>query len=171
MGPNVDCERGDELPFPYQLLSGLGRAILLVVLLETVPFFLRACAKFTGEPTLSAVESFVQSRYFVFQVVQVFLAPAVVPQVCTLGTDVLEFWVPISSTFYCTYILVRCLQASAWELLQFLELFRHQIKVKRSRTPQASYKQWHNLNVVCWGGIYPVFTNIGVMGESMLRLL
>ncbi|RSL38160.1 hypothetical protein CEP53_015118, partial [Fusarium sp. AF-6] len=151
---------------PAKILSGLGRAILLVVLLETVPFFLRACAKFTGEPTLSAVESFVQTRYFVFQVVQVFLAPSAIPQVIFQPTAVLKFWVPLSSSFYYTYILVQCLQASAWELLQFVELFRHQIKAKSSRTPQDGYKRWHKLNLVRWGGIYPVFTNVGVMAIS-----
>ncbi|KAF4995602.1 hypothetical protein FDECE_12745 [Fusarium decemcellulare] len=147
------------------ILSGLGRAIILVVLLETVPFFLRACARFTGEPTLCAVESFVQKRYFVFQVVQVFLAPSVMPQVIRSPTTVLTFGIPETSDFYYTYILVRCLQASAFELLQFVELFRHQIKSKRSQSPQTCFKRWHKLDVIHWGGIYPVFTNIGVMGE------
>ncbi|KAF4457602.1 DUF221 domain-containing [Fusarium albosuccineum] len=152
------------------ILSGLGRTIVLVVLLETVPFFLRACAKFTGEPTLCAVESFVQKRYFVFQVVQIFLAPSVIPEVIRSPTSVLTFWIPKASDFYYTYILVRCLQASAFELLQFVELFQHHIKSKSSQSPQTCFKRWYKLSMIHWGGIYPVFTNIGVMGPYLAQI-
>ncbi|KAH8686380.1 hypothetical protein BGZ61DRAFT_454397 [Ilyonectria robusta] len=145
------------------IISGLGRAILLWLLLETVPFFLRTCAKFTGSPTLSAVELFVQSRYFVFQVLQIFLAPTLMPDITRDPRSILSINVPRASNLYFTYILVRCFSAGAWELTQLWELFRHQIKGKFSGTPQAGYKRWYDLSVIHWGGVYPVFTNIGVI--------
>lgn len=152
-------------PLTTNIISGLGRAVLLWLLLETVPLFLRACAKFTGVPTLSAVEMFVQSRYFVFQVLQIFLAPTLMPDITRDPSSILTINVPMASNLYFTYILVRCFSAGAWELTQLWQLFRHQIKGKCSGTPQAGYKRWYDLSVIHWGGVYPVFTNIGVIGE------
>jgi calcium permeable stress-gated cation channel len=55
------------------VVTGLLPVVLLAVLMALVPIFCGLLAKFAGEPTQSAVELKVQSWYFVFQVIQVFL--------------------------------------------------------------------------------------------------
>ncbi|KAI9172812.1 hypothetical protein HJFPF1_02326 [Paramyrothecium foliicola] len=163
-----------ELPdFPRIVLSSLGRAVLLIILLEPVPTFLRACGKFTGEPTLRTLESFVQKRYFVFQVIQVFAAPIVIPDPLLLLR--MDTYIPLditskfirSSALYYTYIIVKCLQASAGELIQFAGLYHHYIRSLNSDTLRTRQERWYRLGVVHWGTLYPIFTNIGVI-ESQI---
>jgi calcium permeable stress-gated cation channel len=55
------------------VVTGLLPVVLLAVLMALVPIFCGLLAKFAGEPTQSAVQLKVQSWYFIFQVVQVFL--------------------------------------------------------------------------------------------------
>jgi hypothetical protein len=55
------------------VVTGLLPAVLLAVLMALVPIFCGFLAKKAGEPTLSAIELRVQTWYFAFQVVQVFL--------------------------------------------------------------------------------------------------
>ena len=55
------------------VVTGLLPVVLLAVLMALVPIFCGLLAKFAGEPTQSAIQLKVQSWYFIFQVVQVFL--------------------------------------------------------------------------------------------------
>ena len=55
------------------VVTGLLPVVLLAVLMALVPIFCAFLAKFAGEPTQAAIQLKVQSWYFVFQVVQVFL--------------------------------------------------------------------------------------------------
>lgn len=55
------------------VVTGLLPVVLLAILMALVPIFCGLLAKFAGEPTQSAIQLKVQSWYFAFQVVQVFL--------------------------------------------------------------------------------------------------
>lgn len=59
------------------VVTGLLPVVLLAVLMALVPIFCGLLAKFAGEPTQSAIQLKVQSWYFAFQVVQVFLITTV----------------------------------------------------------------------------------------------
>ncbi len=59
------------------VVTGLLPVVLLAILMALVPIFCGLLAKFAGEPTQAAIQLKVQSWYFAFQVVQVFLITTV----------------------------------------------------------------------------------------------
>ncbi|KAF5547692.1 hypothetical protein FMEXI_5018 [Fusarium mexicanum] len=160
-----------ELPrLAVNAISGLGRALLMWILLEFVPFLMRLCAKLAGVPTLTAVEHFVHKRYIIFQALQIFLGPMIRTRPVTATRSFLDFRflnedVPKASNLYMSYILVRCLSAGATELIQLWQLFLNMVRRKRPGTPRTTYKRLYELDIVHWGSVYPVMTTIGVIGN------
>ncbi|KAF5233300.1 hypothetical protein FANTH_12616 [Fusarium anthophilum] len=157
-----------ELPQPLvNAISGLGRALLMWILLEFVPFLMRVCAKFAGVPTLTGIEHFVHKRYFIFQTLQVFLGPMMRPTPFDFFSDISYFHqqVPDASILYMSYIMVRCLSAGATELIQLWQVSLNMVRRKRPGTPRTTYKRFYELDVVHWGSLYPVMTTVGVIGN------
>ncbi|CVK96737.1 uncharacterized protein FMAN_11067 [Fusarium mangiferae] len=158
-----------ELPqLVVNAISGLGRALLMWALLEFVPFLMRVCAKFAGVPTLTAIEHFVHTRYFIFQTLQIFLGPMIRPTPVGFFSDIpyLNQQVPEASILYMSYILVRCLSAGATELIQLWQLFLNMTRSKRPGTPRTTYDRAFELNVVHWSSVYPVMTTVGVIAMN-----
>ncbi|KAF5968933.1 Duf221 domain-containing protein [Fusarium bulbicola] len=153
-----------ELPqLLVNAISGLGRALLLWILLEFVPFLMRVCAKFAGVHTLTGIEHFVHKRYFIFQTLQIFMGPMIRPTPFDFFSDIsyLHHQVPDASILYMSYILVRCLSAGATELIQLWQLVLNITQRKRPGTPRVTYERLYELNVVHWGSVYPVMTTVG----------
>ncbi|PNP74105.1 hypothetical protein FNYG_12549 [Fusarium nygamai] len=162
-----------ELPqLAVNAISGLGRALLMWILLEFVPFLMRLCAKFAGVPTLTDIEHFVHKRYIIFQALQIFLGPMIRTRSITPTRSFLDYRflheeVPMASNLYMSYILVRCLSAGATELIQLWQLFLNMVQRKRPGTPRTTYKRVYELDVVHWGSVYPVMTTVGVIGKYL----
>lgn len=125
-------------------------------------------------PSLALVELFVQTAYFIFQVVQVFLITTLTSAVSgslfevlknPLGIkDLLSESLPSASNFYLSYILVQCLAAGAARLANFVDLIRHQVIGKATANPRRQFHRWSRLTQIHWGSEYPRFTNMGVIG-------
>jgi calcium permeable stress-gated cation channel len=121
------------------------------------------------------IELFCQNAYMVFQVVQVFLittltsaASAAFTQVLenpTSATTLLSANLPKASNFYVSYFILQGLATSASNLVHFFALFRHQILRNSSDNPRILSKKWHRLRRIHWGGIFPVYTNMAVIGK------
>lgn len=128
-----------------------------------------------GEPSLVEIELFVQRAYFPFQVVQVFLITTFTSAASAALTQVLEDPLsarsllsenlPKASNFYLSYILIQCLAVGATTLLRIWDLVRHGIMVRFFQRPRAVWRVWKGRKPVHWGGLFPVFTNMGVIGE------
>ncbi|KAF5581410.1 DUF221 domain-containing protein [Fusarium pseudoanthophilum] len=158
-------------PLAVNAISGLGRALLMWILLEFVPFLMRLCAKLAGVPTLTDMEHFVHKRYIIFQALQIFLGPMIRTRPIMGTRSFLDYGflhadVPKASNLYMSYILVRCLSAGATELIQLWQLFLNMGRKKRPGTPRTTYKRFYELDVVHWGSVYPVMTTVGVIGKS-----
>ncbi|KAF5630238.1 DUF221 domain protein [Fusarium tjaetaba] len=169
-------------PLAVNAISGLGRALLMWILLEFVPFLMRLCAKLAGVPTLTDMEHFVHKRYIIFQALQIFLGPMIrtrpiMPTRSFLDYSFLHADVPKASNLYMSYILVRCLSAGATELIQLWQLFLNVGRKKRPGTPRTTYKRFCELDVVHWGSVYPVayfillFLRSGAWGRFSLLVL
>lgn len=140
-----------------------------------LPIILRLSAKLAGLPSLSRVELRVQNSYFCFQVIQVFLvttisssASAVAVQIKnnpTSVTSLLAENLPKASNFYISYFILQGLTISSGTLLQIvgLVLFMLLGKVLDS-TPRKMYKRFANLSGLGWGTVFPVYTNLAVIG-------
>jgi hypothetical protein len=160
------------------LISGLLPAVALSLLMSAVPFIMRACARQAGTPTESRVELFVQSSYFVFQVVQVFLVTTLTSAASAAITDIiknplsvrelLSDNLPKASNFYISYFLLQGLAMSATRIVHLLSIFRHQLMPYAGGNPRLIAAKYHRLRKIHWGAVYPVFTNMAVIGSSPL---
>ena len=81
------------------------------------------------------------------------------------ATDLLSENLPKASNFYLSYILVQCLAVGATNLANFGDLFRHEVAGRLAQDPRKQYKRWSKLTTIHWGGVYPRFTNMGVIGK------
>lgn len=157
------------------VIEGLLPALALSLLMAAVPGMLRSCGRASGVPSLPLLELFTQGWYFVFQVVQVFLVTTLTSAVSGAlmsilkdpmsAKDLLAQNLPKASNFYLSYILVQCLAGGATELLRGYDLFRHQVIAKSIQSPRSRYKIWRGLKSRHWGALFPVFTNMGVIGR------
>lgn len=132
------------------------------------------CGALSGIPTTTRVELFVQNVYFAFQVVQVFLITTLTSAASSalgkilsnpLGAkDLLAENIPKASNFYLSYILIQCMMSGGLRLVQPFGLIKHYVIGRIGEVPRAGYKRWLTLEPAHWGGVYPVYTTMGVIG-------
>jgi hypothetical protein len=170
------------LPGPILgIIKGLLPALALSWLMAAVPWMLRGCARVAGVPSHALVELYVQHAYFFFQVLQVFLVTTLTSAASAavfdaiqnplMIKDMLSQNLPKASNFYLSYILIQCLGAGAARLANFGDLIRHEIISKSIANPRRRFYRWRKLSKIHWGSEYPRFTNMGVIGSSIPRLI
>lgn len=125
------------------------------------------------------MELFTQSAHFCFQVVQVFLvttltsaASAATAQIIKdplSAKDLLAENLPKATNFYISYFLLQGLTMSSMAVVQVAGavVFKF-ITTFFDRTPRRLYQRWAALSGVGWGNVFPVFTNMGVIGTFNL---
>jgi hypothetical protein len=138
----------------------------------------KGCGAQSGIATVIHVELFVQNVYFAFQVVQVFLITTLTSAASSaltlilknpLGSkDLLAENIPKASNFYLSYILIQCLASGGLRLIQVIPLIRHYVISRMTDIPRSRYRIWRRLQPTHWGGVFPVYTNMGVIGRSVL---
>jgi hypothetical protein len=164
-----------SLPKPILgFLQGFVPAMALSFWMSLVPSMLRVCAIQAGIPSLVLVELFVQNAYFGFQVVQVFLITTLTSAASAALMDILKNPVsakdllaqnlPKASNFYLSYILVQCLAVGSTSLLHVFDLLRQFVFSKIHQMPRARFNVWYNLRPPRWGGVFPIFSNMAVIG-------
>jgi len=166
------------LDMPHVILgviTGLLPVILLAVLMALLPIILRLAARLGGSPTYSDVEYTVQNSYFGFQVIQVFLvttlssaASSAVASIINNPasvTTLLSTSIPRASNFYLSYFILQGLGVFAGTLVGIAGLFVTPLLVKiLGSTPRKIWQRWNKLSAVGWGTLYPVYTNLFVIG-------
>ncbi|KAL6413153.1 hypothetical protein AUP68_02652 [Ilyonectria robusta] len=85
--------------------------------------------------------------------------------------DLLAKNLPKASNFYLSYILVQCLAVGATGILHIFELLRQFIFSKIAQVPRARFNVWYTLRPPRFGGVYPVYTNMAVIGKALLIIL
>ena len=157
------------------VITGLLPTIMLAVLMSLLPIVLRLAARLGGSPTYSDVEYTVQNSYFGFQIIQVFLvttltsaaSSAVVAIIDnpTSITSLLSTSIPRASNFYLCYLILQGLGVFAGTLVGISGLFITPLLVKiLGSTPRKIWHSWNQLSAVGWGTLYPVYTNLLVIG-------
>lgn len=162
-------------PVIFGVVQGLLPAVLLAVLMALLPIILRMSARLAGEPSLAAIELRTQNAYFGFQVVQVFLittltsaASASVTSILCKPMDapnLLATNLPKASNFYISYFVLQGLTISSGALLGIAGLIIFRLLGKfLDTTPRKMYKRWSTLSALGWGTVFPVYTNLTVIG-------
>ncbi|OAG40430.1 hypothetical protein AYO21_05330 [Fonsecaea monophora] len=156
------------------VVTGLLPVVLLAVLMALVPIFCGLLAKFAGEPTLSAIELKVQSWYFIFQVVQVFLITTFTSSASAVTTQIIQNPgsaptllaknLPKASNFYISYFILTGLSQAALQLLNIVPLLMYSVVGKLlDKTPRKRYNRFTNIAGIGWGSTYPKFVLLGVI--------
>ena len=114
-------------------------------------------------------------------VIQVFLvttlassAAATVTQITSGGagsvTSILSQNLPRASNFYISYFILQGLSLSAGTVLQIVGLILYRVLGKLlDSTPRKMYKRFISLSGLGWGTVFPVFTNLCVIGEHEIH--
>jgi hypothetical protein len=134
-------------------------------------------AKLGGSPTYSDAEYAVQNYYFAFQIIQVFLvatlgsaassAAADIVKDPTSVTSILSTRIPLASNFYLSYFILQGLGVVSGLLVGIAGLFITPILVKiLGSTPRKIFLKWNQLAGVGWGQVFPIMTNLFVIGKS-----
>lgn len=136
-------------------------------------------AKWGGDPSQAAIELTTQNFYFGFQVVQVFLVVTLTSSASSAVTQIIDDpmqapnllaeYLPLSSNFYISYIVLQGLSFSSGALLQIGGLIIGKILGKLlDSTPRKMYTRWSSLAGLGWGTVFPVVTLLAVIGKSYL---
>ena len=169
-------------PVILGVITGLLPSILLAVLMALLPIILRLMAKLGGMPSLARVELRTQNFYFAFQVVQVFLvttlSSAITASITPIlnnpssVTSLLATNLPLSSNFYISYFILQGLTISSGALLQIVGLILFKLLGKiLDKTPRKMYKRFSSLAGLGWGTVFPIYTNLAVIGEYPIQLV
>lgn len=122
------------------------------------------------------MELFTQNAHFVFQVVQVFLvttltsaASAATSQIIKdplSAKDLLAENLPKASNFYISYFLFQGLLLSSGAVMQVISFLVFKfLRILFDKTPRKLYQRWASLSDLSWGTVFPVFTNMAVIGK------
>ena len=157
------------------VIQGLLPAILLAVLMALLPMILRFMARLGGCPSTPAVELRTQNFYFLFQVIQVFLITTIASSAAATAaqikddpssvTTILAQSLPKASNFYISFFILQGLEGSSSGVLQIVGVILFLILGKfLDNTPRKIYKRWSTLSGLGWGTVFPVYTNLTVIG-------
>lgn len=163
-------------PTIFGLVSGLLPTVMLALLMALLPPFLRWMAKLSGAPTKADVEYKVSNYYFAFQVVQVFLVTtlasgagsAAVLIIQNPGSifSLLAGSVPTASNFYLSYFIIQGLGVVSGLLTSIAGLFVTPLLAKfLGSTPRKLFMQWNKLKILNYGTVFPIYTNLLVIGK------
>lgn len=160
--------------FLLGLITGLLPTVLLSILMALLPIILTFFAKFSGIPTVDAVDRYVQGSYFVFQVVHVFLFVSISSSVSSVVTGIIQnpssagtllaANIPTASNFFFSYLALQGLSIAAGLLLQIVTLILFYLFSKLfDNTPRKKWSRYFTLSSLSWGTIFPLFTNFVVI--------
>ncbi len=151
-------------------VAGVLPALLLTILLILVPVILDFLAGFQGSKTGSQKSERVQSYYFFFLFVQVFLVVSIASgAIATLQDTVnnvqgvpqtLAKNLPKASNYFFSYMILQALSTSSGTLLQVGTLFVWYILARiLDNTARSKWARQTTLPTITWGSFFPVYTN------------
>lgn len=157
-------------------IAGLLPTTALTVLLILLPLFLEYLADFKGVKTYSLKQEFVQTFYFAFLFIQVFLVVSIASfftasitelasnvrevQQASVVVNILAQNLPKASNYFFSYMVLQSFSTSAATLLQVGSLISHYIIAPIfDLSPRDKWSRNMNPCSVKWGSTFPVYTN------------
>jgi len=157
------------------LISGVLPPLLLGILMALLPMILRLFARIQGCHTGMAIEQTVQSMYFAFLFIQVFLVVSISSGITTVVKDISEQPfaapeilarnLPKASNFFFSYLLLQAFSVSGAALLQIATLLVNFILAPLlDTTARDKFIRATSLMEIKWGTFFPVYTNLACIG-------
>ena len=169
-------EHTEILRHAMSAVAGLLPTMALTTLLILLPLFLEHLAGFKGVKTYSLREEFVQTFYFAFLFIQVFLVVSIASfftaSIKELVTNVrgvqeasevinlLAQNLPRASNYFFSYMVLQSFSTSSATLLQVGSLISHYILAPLfDTTPRDKWVRKTRPRSVKWGSVFPIYTN------------
>ncbi len=151
-------------------IAGVLPAIVLAILMILPPIIFYKLANMQGNQTGKLVELSVQSYYFMFLFIQVFLVVSVATgTLATLADDIKDVTkipellaknLPKASNYFFSYMVIQALAVSAGNLLQIGSLLAWLVMPKLfDNTARQKWQRNTTLPHVQWGKYFPTYTN------------
>ena len=151
-------------------VAGVLPALLLAVLLAFVPILLSFLADFQGAKTGSQKDEYVQTYYFFFLFVQVFLVVSIASGAITTLQDTvtnvqsvpetLAKNLPKAANYFFSYMILQALSTSSGTLLQISVLGVWYLLARIvDDTARSKWRRQTTLPTITWGSFFPVYTN------------
>ena len=164
------------------IIQGVLPQAILALLLVLLPVILRFLSKIQGNHTGMAVELSVQSYYFSFLFVQVFLVVSISSGITTILPEIaknpgsvpslLASNLPRASNYFFSYLLLQAFSVSAGALVQIGGLVQWFILAPLlDSTARQKWRRQINLPNVQWGTFFPVYTNLACIGKPRIQIL
>ncbi|TAQ87156.1 hypothetical protein B7494_g4529 [Chlorociboria aeruginascens] len=156
-------------------LAGVLPALVLSILLALVPALLGYLSFIQGSQTGVEKQGYVQTYYFFFLFVQVFLVVSVSGGIVEfLGAtaanvtsipETLAGQLPKSANYFFTYMILQAMSTSSGTLLQIITLILWFVMPKLfDNTARQKWTRNTTLPTVTWGSYFPVYTNFACIG-------
>ncbi|CAM1503398.1 Fc.00g081740.m01.CDS01 [Cosmosporella sp. VM-42] len=171
------AEDNAALAGAVKAVAGVLPTVVLALLLFLVPSILEALARFRGAKTGIQITEFVQTWFFIFLWVQVFLVVSLASfATLTLdrllenvekikdASDILQLLatsVPRAANYFFSYMILQALSTSSTTLLQSTTVFEWFVVARlRDHTARSKWtRSVASLKEVRWGNFFPVYTN------------
>ncbi|RAL60250.1 hypothetical protein DID88_000030 [Monilinia fructigena] len=158
-----------------QAIAGVLPALVLSILLSLVPTILGYLAFVQGSQTGNEKQGSVQTYYFAFLFVQVFLVVSISGgAVAALGSwssditsipETLAQQLPKAANYFFSYMILQALSVSSGTLLQLTTLIFWFVLPKLfDNTARQKWTRNTTLPSVSWGSFFPVYTNFACIG-------
>ncbi|KAL7940260.1 hypothetical protein V8C42DRAFT_338078 [Trichoderma barbatum] len=162
-------------------LAGILPAVVLELLLFAVPLILKGLARVKGAKTTRQETQFIQTVYFIFLFMQVFLVTSIASFfTVTIGEylnnlkelqtvesvlSLLARNLPKAANYFFCYMILQALATSSGTLLQVGRLVSwFVIAPLRDITPRQKWARRNRVDRVNWGSFFPVYTNFACIG-------
>ncbi|KAL9606567.1 MAG: hypothetical protein Q9179_000292 [Wetmoreana sp. 5 TL-2023] len=165
-------------PFFVGSLQGFFPQILLTISTAMLPVLIRSLVERQGSVVGREIELTVQTYYFWFLFIQIFLTVSLSSSAVTIMQQALERSstipnllatnLPKTSNYFFSYLLLQAFSTSGSTLLQLPGLLsRTVIGPLTDATPRQIVRRRMNFQESQWGTYFPIYTNMACIGELL----
>ncbi|KAF2502267.1 DUF221-domain-containing protein [Lophium mytilinum] len=165
----------NDLPgWVINLIQGVLPPAFMAILFAILPLLMRFLAGFSGVATAGERELRVQSFYFAFVFIQLFLVVSISAGITRTIRNIINNPVSIpgtlatnlpgASTYFFSYMILQALSISSGTLLQIGRVVMMLLTGFLDTTARQKVQRVLGGSTVNWGTFIPVYTNFGAIG-------
>ncbi|KAI9289927.1 hypothetical protein BC943DRAFT_312922 [Umbelopsis sp. AD052] len=158
----------------HGIIEGLIPSVAISTLMSLLPVILGYLAIFEGIPLMSEIERYVQSKYFMFLMINVLLVVTIagtvftsIAQIVQSPTSIINLLatsLPTVSTFFVNYLILQAFMGAAIELVQLSNLAVRILALRYfTKTPRAIFTRCHPRSLR-YGTAFPQLTLVFSIG-------
>lgn len=153
------------------IIQGLIPQLLVSILMTLFPMILLILVKRQGQVTQSEIELSLQSHYFAFLYLHVFLVVSISSSITTVlleimnnlssAPSILAKNIPKAGNYFYSYLLLQCITQCTLSLRELpRQVWQRLLKWTWAKTARDVWSYTATNSTIRWGLVYPVFSNL-----------